>query len=241
MASNKPAVQIRGVRKSFGEGTARIEALRGIDLDAFYGEILLMVGPSGCGKTTLLCVITGLLDHDAGQVTLFGESLDAMSHGKQTAFRRENIGFVFQQFNLLPTLTAAENAAVPLMIQGLSRKHALQRSEELLVQVGLKDRLKNLPAKLSGGEQQRVAIARSLASRPRLLVCDEPTAALDGDTGAQVMDTVRKTALSHDRCLIIVTHDSRIFSFGDRMARMLDGHVISVGPVPRNGAPAAAG
>jgi putative ABC transport system ATP-binding protein len=234
------AVQVRAVRKSFGEGTARIEALRGIDLDAFYGEILLIVGPSGCGKTTLLCVVTGLLNHDAGQVSLFGESLDAMSSSAQTAFRRQNIGFVFQQFNLLPTLTAAENAAVPLLIQGLSRKHALERAEELLVQVGLKDRLKNLPAKLSGGEQQRVAIARSLAGHPRLLVCDEPTAALDGDTGAQVMETVRNTALAKDRCLIVVTHDSRIYSFGDRMARMLDGHVVSVGPVPRDNTPAAA-
>jgi len=235
------AIQVRAVRKSFGEGTARIEALRGIDLEAFYGEILLIAGPSGCGKTTLLCVITGLLDHDAGQVSLFGQSLDAMSPAAQTAFRRQNIGFVFQQFNLLPTLTAAENAAVPLLIQGLSRTQALRRAQELLVQVGLKDRLKNLPAKLSGGEQQRVAIARSLAAHPRLLVCDEPTAALDGDTGAQVMETMRGAALSKDRCLIVVTHDSRIFPFGDRMARMLDGRVVSVGAVPRDNAAAGAG
>jgi putative ABC transport system ATP-binding protein len=223
-----PAVKVTGLVKGFGRGAARTEVLQGVDLAAPFGELFYIVGPSGCGKTTLLTLIAGLLDAEKGEVTVFGRRLSEMSDAQKAAFRRENLGFIFQQFNLLPTLTAAENAAVPLLIQKQPRKRAVEQAEELLCSVGLSHRLRAYPGSLSGGEQQRVAIARALAAKPRLLICDEPTASLDGDTGLKVMETLRKTALQKDRCIIMVTHDSRIFSFADTIARMLDGRIVSV-------------
>jgi len=190
--------------------------------------MLFVVGPSGCGKTTLLTLIAGMLDADKGDIELFGRSVVNMNAAQKTDFRRGNVGFIFQQFNLLPTLTAAENAAVPLLIQDVPRKQAVERASELLKGMKLGHRLGAYPSSLSGGEQQRVAIARSLVAHPKLLVCDEPTASLDGDTGHKVMETLRATALKDERCVIVVTHDSRIFSFADRIARMEDGRIQSV-------------
>jgi putative ABC transport system ATP-binding protein len=223
-----PAVTARAVTKGFGAGATRVEVLHGVELEARFGEILLLVGPSGCGKTTLLCVLAGLLDADGGSLDVLGSKLDKMNAGAKTEFRKNNVGFIFQQFNLIPTLTAAENAAVPLLIRGVARAEAVQRAEAMLEKVGLAARTRALPATLSGGEQQRVAIARALVAAPRLLICDEPTAALDGDTGARVMDSLRKAALADDRCVIVVTHDNRIFPFGDRIAKMLDGRITGV-------------
>ncbi len=229
------AIHLEGVTKSFGRGQTRVDVLRGIDLDAYFGEILLLVGPSGCGKTTLLSVLSGLLDTELGQIIAFGSHIEKMSDSEKTTFRRENVGFVFQQFNLIPTLSAAENAAVPLFIQGIGVSTAKKRAEELLEQVGLGHRSHAYPSELSGGEQQRVAIARSLISNPRLLICDEPTAALDGDTGYKVMEVLRESAVRPDRCVIVVTHDSRVLTFGDRIAHMLDGKIQSV-EVPEHAA-----
>jgi putative ABC transport system ATP-binding protein len=226
--SQKNAVSLRGLQKGFGSGNTRIEVLHGIDLEANTGEILMLVGPSGCGKTTLLTLIAGLLDPDKGSIQVFGSDIERMSSGQKTTFRRANIGFVFQQFNLIPTLTAAENAAVPLLIQDVPRKEAVARAKSVLAQVELSHRTDSYPAQLSGGEQQRVAVARALVSKPRLLICDEPTASLDGETGEKVMETIRTVGLTPDRCMIIVTHDSRIFRFGDRIARMVDGRILSV-------------
>ena len=223
-----PAVSIRAIKKGFGAGSSRVEVLLGIDLDAYSGEILLLVGPSGCGKTTLLTIIAGLLNPDEGSVQALGKSITALSDREKTAFRRDNIGFIFQQFNLLPTLTAAENAAIPLFVREIPRRQAIERASEVLKSVGLAHRLKSLPSKLSGGEQQRVAIARSLVADPKMLICDEPTAALDGETGFKIMETMRATALRSDRCVIIVTHDNRIFRFGDRIASMADGTIHKV-------------
>ncbi len=222
------AVRVHGLCKGFGSGSTRIEVLHEIDLEARAGEMLFVVGPSGCGKTTLLTLIAGMLDADKGEIELFGQSITAMTAGQKTAFRRGNIGFIFQQFILLPTLTASENAAVPLLIQEAPRKQAVEKAAGLLRGMKLGHRLNAFPEKLSGGEQQRVAIARSLVAAPRLLVCDEPTASLDGDTGHKVMETLRESALQDDRCVIVVTHDSRIFSFADRIARMEDGRIVSV-------------
>lgn len=222
------AIKVRGLRKGFGSGSTRIEVLHGIDLDAMLGEILMLVGPSGCGKTTLLTLIAGLLDPDAGSIEVFGSPIDKLSARQKTTFRRENIGFVFQQFNLIPTLTAAENAAVPLFIKEVPRKEAVKRGAEMLEKVGLGKRSHTSPTNLSGGEQQRVAIARALISQPRLLICDEPTASLDGETGVSVMQTIRGAGLADERCIIIVTHDNRIFQFSDRIARMVDGRITSV-------------
>jgi putative ABC transport system ATP-binding protein len=220
------ALAAHGVKKGFGAGATRIEVLHGVELEARYGEILLLVGPSGCGKTTLLCVLAGLLDADGGSIEALGSRLETLSAAQKTQFRKANVGFIFQQFNLIPTLTAAENAAVPLLIKGAPRAEAVQRAEAMLGKVGLAARTQAYPATLSGGEQQRVAIARALVAAPRLLICDEPTAALDGETGTRVMESLRSAALADDRCVIVVTHDSRIFPFGDRIAKMLDGRII---------------
>ena len=222
------AVECRGVTKVFGDGDDQVHALRGVDLEVPFGEMTLLVGPSGCGKTTLISVIAGLLDATAGEVRVLGEDLGRMSGGRKTSFRSKNVGFVFQQYNLLPALTAAENAAVPLVIAGLGRAAAVRRATEALAQVGLGDRVKALPAQLSGGQQQRVAIARALVHDPRLLVCDEPTAALDARSGQTVLELLKAVALRPGRAVIVVTHDSRVFHFGDRIVSMSDGRVEKV-------------
>jgi putative ABC transport system ATP-binding protein len=221
-------VRARGITKSFGEDDARIPVLKGVDLDVAMGEILLLVGPSGSGKTTLLSVIAGILDLDEGEVTVLGESIPGLSPSAKTDFRSKYFGFIFQEFNLLPTLTAEENAAVPLLIQGVPRKEALSRAVETLKALGMGERTQSLPAKLSGGEKQRVAIARALVSDPQLLLCDEPTANLDAQTGHKVVEQLQKIGKRSDRAVIIVTHDSRIFEFGDRIVHMDDGQIHQV-------------
>ena len=203
-------------------------ALRGVDLDVSYGEMTLLVGPSGCGKTTLLSVIAGLLNTSAGEVRVLGEQIERLPGRQQILFRRRNLGFVFQQYNLLPALTAAENGAVPLLAAGVPRRQAVKEAERLLTTLGMGKRLNALPKKLSGGEQQRVALTRALIHKPRLLVCDEPTAALDADTGHAVMELLAAEAVRPERAVIVVTHDSRIFSFADTIARMDDGRILSV-------------
>jgi putative ABC transport system ATP-binding protein len=222
------AVRCQGVTKAFGEGDTQVMALRGIDTEVNLGELTLLVGPSGCGKTTLISVVAGLLDPTAGTVEVLGEELNAMRGGRLVQFRGKNIGFVFQQYNLLPSLTAAENAAVPLLIAGWNRKKAVAKAKEVLDQVGLGDRINGKPSQLSGGQQQRVAIARALVHEPRLLVCDEPTAALDAHSGQTVLELIRKVAVGADRAVIVVTHDSRIYRFGDRMLMMSDGRIERV-------------
>ncbi|NTU48731.1 MAG: ABC transporter ATP-binding protein [Syntrophobacteraceae bacterium] len=230
MSKNGTAVFLRGVTKTYGSGSSRVQALRGVDLEVRLGELLMLVGPSGCGKTTLISVVAAILDHDDGDIIVLDQVLRSMSQREKTRFRGDNIGFVFQAYNLIPTLTVAENVAIPLLILGSRRTAALARANEVLEAVGLVDKLEALPAALSGGQQQRVAIARALVNNPRLIVCDEPTSALDADTGRLVMDVLRRNALSEDRALIIVTHDNRIFSFADRIARMDDGRIILVEP-----------
>ncbi len=222
------AVRCRGVVKVYGGGTSRVVALRGVDLQVDQGELLMLVGPSGSGKTTLISVIAGILDQDEGDCRVFDHDFRKMPSSEKTRYRGKTIGFVFQSFNLIPTLTAAENIAVPLLLNGWKRSRAVQRAREILDRVRLADRSRSLPAELSGGEQQRVAIARSLVHEPRLIVCDEPTSSLDQDTGQRVIELLREVAVREDRALIIVTHDSRIFKFSDRMARMNDGRVVEV-------------
>lgn len=222
------AIALTGVTKEFGTGDTKTVALADIDLGLPYGELVLLVGPSGCGKTTLISVVAGLLDATRGRVEVLGEDLTAMPGGRKVRFRGKNIGFVFQQYNLLPTLTAVENASVPLLIAGRPRAEARARAAELLAGVGLGSRLNSYPNQLSGGQQQRVAIARALVHEPRLLVCDEPTAALDAASGRTVMDLIRKVAVQPDRAVVVVTHDSRVYDFGDRIVRMADGRVEGV-------------
>jgi putative ABC transport system ATP-binding protein len=230
--SHHIAVHCAGVTKSYGTGNAKVTALRGIDLDVYAGELLMLVGPSGCGKTTLISVIAGILDQDEGECLVFGRDVNRLAQGDKTRYRGQHIGFVFQAFNLLPPLTAAENVAVPLLINGTGRREAIDRAKEILSRVGLGERTQALPAELSGGQQQRVAIARALVHDPQLIVCDEPTSALDADTGHKVMELLSTIAVGADRGLIIVTHDARIFEFADRIAMMDDGRIKRVTHAP---------
>lgn len=229
------AVRARGIVKSFGTGDTQVTVLRGIDLDIYLGEMLLLVGESGGGKTTLLSAIAGILDIDEGDINVLGVPLSGLPTGKRTTFRGQTMGFIYQQFNLLPALTAAENVAVPLLIQKIGRSDALERAQRMLDRVGLNDRAEFLPKNLSVGQQQRVAIARALVNEPRLLICDEPTAALDGPNGQKIMEILREVGRSPSRCVIVVTHDSRIFHFGDRMAHLTDGRIVSIEPIVREG------
>jgi putative ABC transport system ATP-binding protein len=228
------AVRCREVTKQYGTGETAVQALRGVNFDVWRGDMTLLVGPSGCGKTTLLSVIAGILDPTDGEVIVLGQDVGRMSHAKKVEFRGHNIGFVFQQFNLLPALSAAENAAVPLIIGGMPRRQAIEVAADYLEQMGMGERLHALPADLSGGQQQRVAIARALVHGPSLLVCDEPTSALDADTGHHVMELLQEMVVQPERAVVVVTHDSRIFSFGDRIAYMDDGHIVKVEANPEH-------
>ena len=222
------AVICRDLVKEFGAGETRVRALDGVDLDIHGGELTLLVGPSGCGKTTLISIIAGLLDPTSGSIRVFGHDLKSLGGRRLVQFRARHIGFVFQQYNLLPALTAAENAAVPLIIAGMGRRQAVSQAAAVLESVGLANKLHAMPSELSGGQQQRVAIARSLVHQPRLLVCDEPTAALDAHSGRQVMQILRNVAATPGRTVIIVTHDNRVFDFGDRIVTMADGRIERV-------------
>jgi putative ABC transport system ATP-binding protein len=222
------AVYCRGVTKTYGTGDARVMALRGIDFEVRRGELLLLVGPSGCGKTTLISIIAAILDQDSGKCEVLGHDLGEMGQRERAHFRGVSIGFVFQIFNLLAALTALENVTIPLLINGAPQSQAETRAREALEAVGLGARLDALPAHLSGGQQQRVAIARALVHDPKLIVCDEPTSNLDHETGRSMMEVLRGVARSPNRALIVVTHDTRIFEFADRIAHMDDGKIIEV-------------
>ena len=224
----KIAARLRGISKSFGDGESRIKVLKGIDLDVRSGDITMLVGPSGCGKTTLISIIAGTLAADEGELNVFGHDLRRLSAARTTRFRAQNIGFIFQAFNLIPTLTCVENVSVPLLIQGVSASKAEKKAKEVLDKVGLAERFHHRPSQLSGGQQQRVAIARALVHEPRLIICDEPTAALDAKNGHIVMELFEHVARGQDRAVLIVTHDNRIFHHANRIASMDDGQVIEV-------------
>ena len=219
------AVKTSTVCKGFGQGESRTEVLKEVDFEARMGELLMLVGPSGCGKTTLLSVIAGTLGVDRGEVEVFNTLLHTMDKPSVTRFRAANIGFIFQQYNLIPTLNCVENVSVPLRIQGQTAAVAEKKAAEMLETVGLGKRMHHRPTMLSGGQQQRVAIARALVHEPKLIICDEPTAALDSENGTKVMEILKNVAAKPDRCVIIVTHDNRIFKYADRMTHMEDGRI----------------
>ena len=189
----------------------------------------MLVGPSGCGKTTLISIIAGILDQSEGDCLVFEQDFRNMRVQDKTSYRGQNIGFVFQAYNLIPALTAAENVAVPLLLHGTKRVPATERAREVLKQTGFDERMMgSLPSELSGGQQQRVAIARAMVHNPKLIVCDEPTSALDHDTGQHIMELLREVALQEGRALVVVTHDARIFGFADRIAKMDDGRIEQI-------------
>jgi putative ABC transport system ATP-binding protein len=221
------AIQATGLNKSFGEGAAMTMAVRDATFTAKYGEILFIVGPSGSGKTTLLSMISGILRPTSGTVTVKGASLWQLSADELADFRLKTIGFVFQDYHLFPKLTTAENVAIPLVLRHENWNASLEKGKQMLEVVGLKQRAEIPPVKLSGGEQQRVAIARALVGDPQLLILDEPTASLDGDTGRMIVKFVREHVLNPTRCVLIVTHDARILEFADRVMHMEDGRITA--------------
>jgi putative ABC transport system ATP-binding protein len=227
--TTRVSVRCAKLTKTYGTGSNAVRALRGIDLKVRAGELMMLVGPSGCGKTTLISVIAGVLSRDGGECSVLDHDYTRMSANDTTRFRAQNIGFVFQAWNLIPALTAAGNVAVPLIINGVSNRAAIERGSEMLRKVGFDDRMmQSFPQDLSGGQQQRIAIARSLIHNPRLIVCDEPTSALDSETGRKVMELMRELAVGDERALIVVTHDARIFDLADRIAKMDDGVITRV-------------
>jgi len=232
MSEPSIAVRCSGVTKSFPAGEGVVEVLRGIDFDVPAGELTMLVGPSGCGKTTLISIIAGILTPTGGEVEIYGTPITRMTDAAKVAFRRSNVGFIFQQYNLLPALTAAENAAIPLVAAGMPMARAAGSASAILERIGMGAHRAKLPNQLSGGQQQRVAIARALVHAPRLIVCDEPTAALDAESGQTVLEILKDAALASDRAVIVVTHDTRIYSFADRIASMEDGRIRAVRTAP---------
>lgn len=224
------AVICRGVVKDFGDGQARVRVLHGIDLEIPIGRTTFLVGPSGCGKTTLISTIAGLLTPTSGDIDVLGTRLTKLRGGRLVRFRAQNRGFIFQQFNLIPALTAAENAAMSLVAQGSSLSTARRGSDPLLERLGMSKYINKYPNQLSGGQQQRVAIARALAHNPKIVICDEPTASLDAETGREVMLLLQEIASADNRSVIVVTHDNRIFEFADNIASMSDGRILQMEP-----------
>lgn len=222
------AISARQLVKSFGEGDAKTYAVRNVDFDAYFGEILYLVGPSGSGKTTLLSMISGILRPDSGSVQIDETNIWSLDNDHLADFRLNRIGFVFQDYHLFPRLTTAENVAIPLILKRRDWDASIREALDYLDIVGLKSRAYLPPVKLSGGEQQRVAIARAMVSQPDILVFDEPTASLDGDTGRKIMAFVKAEILNEKRCILIVTHDNRIFEYADRIMKMEDGAVTGI-------------
>jgi len=222
------AIVVKDLTKFFGEGLARTKAVDHVDFIANFGELIFIVGPSGSGKTTFLSMISGILRPDSGSVIVDGQDIWAMSSNQQADFRLNKLGFVFQDFHLFPRLTTIENVAIPLILRGQDWDAAIIEAGKYLKVVGLQNRADLPPFKLSGGEQQRVAIARAMVGNPEILVLDEPTASLDGDTGRQVIAFVKNEVLTPNRCILIVTHDARINEFADRIVHMENGRIAGL-------------
>lgn len=222
---DQPLIQVREVSKLYGTGDSAVRALDQVSLDVEGGEVLMMLGPSGSGKTTLLSVMGAILQATSGSVKIAGEEIVGARESKLAKVRLDNIGFIFQGFNLFPALTARENVEIALQLKGVNGRAARQRSGELLEEVGLGDRMHHHPADMSGGQKQRVAIARALAGDPRIVLADEPTAALDSHSGEVVMEVLGRLARQENRAVVIVTHDSRVLKYGTRQVRIADGRI----------------
>jgi putative ABC transport system ATP-binding protein len=222
------AIITTDLTKWFGEGETKMIAVNGVGLVAHFGEMLFIIGPSGSGKTTFLSMISGILRPNAGKVTVKGTDIWTLNSDQLADFRLNTIGFVFQDYHLFPRLTTAENVAIPLILKQRDWNESITEATKCLEIVGLKDRSDILPVKLSGGEQQRVAIARAISSSPEILILDEPTASLDGDTGKKIISFVKEKILNKSRCILIVTHDARINEYADRIVHMEDGRITAM-------------
>jgi len=233
----QPAIAVRQLTKTYAGGDIGTLALRGVDLDVHSGELLMLMGPSGSGKTTLLSIMGCILTASSGSVQIAGKEITQLTEKQLPAIRLEHIGFVFQGFNLFPTLTALENVELMLDLKGVAARSAKKRAAELLDQVGLGGKHDGFPSDLSGGQKQRVAVARALAGDPGIILADEPTAALDSHSGKNVMEMMSELAHKRDRAVVIVTHDSRVLSFADRIVKIEDGAIAGTAssqpePVP---------
>ena len=222
------AVQAIDLVKWFGAEDIRTYAVRDVSFEAYNGEVLYITGPSGSGKTTLLSMISGILRPNAGTVVVEGKEIWKLTPNELADFRLHTVGFVFQDYHLFPKLTTVENVALPLILKRQDWDKSLEEAMEFLDVVGIRDRALLTPVKLSGGEQQRVALARAIVSRPDLLIFDEPTASLDGATGRKIISFIRENILNEHRCIIIVTHDARIYEYADRNIRMEDGRIVDI-------------
>ena len=222
----QPAIVVRNLTKTFGGGAAAVRALDGVSLDVHSGEVILLMGPSGSGKTTLLSIMGCVLRPSGGQVWINGRGVTELTEAELPRVRLEQIGFIFQGFNLFPTLTAGENVELALDLKGIWGAAARRRAAEFLEQVGLAGKYKSYPADLSGGQKQRVAIARALAGEPDIILADEPTAALDSQSGRGVIEMLRELARRRNRAVVIVTHDNRVLKFADRILYMADGKMV---------------
>lgn len=222
------AIRANKLVKWFGEGEAKTFAIRDVTFEASFGEMLYIEGPSGSGKTTLLSMISGILRPNSGSVTVKGRDIWDLSADQLADFRLHTIGFVFQDYHLFPRLTTAENVAIPLILKKQDWDASMKLAQRYLEIVGLGERAQLPPVKLSGGEQQRVAIARAIVSAPDILIFDEPTASLDGDTGKRILEFVKGNILNEQRSILVVTHDSRIFPYADRIIRMEDGQITGI-------------
>jgi len=223
------SVRARNLTKVYGEGDVAYHALRGVDLEVRTGEFMMLAGPSGSGKTTLLSIIGCVLSATSGELSLFGDDVAKLSASKLPEIRLQKMGFIFQGHNLIASLSARDNVAIVLRLQGVGVKEALRRADEMLAKVGLGDKTRSLSNELSGGQRQRVAIARALAPSPPLILADEPTAALDAQSGLIVTELLRKLSRDEGHTVVVVTHDSRIFHLADRMVHIEDGRITDNG------------
>jgi putative ABC transport system ATP-binding protein len=223
---DEPAIQCKGIAKSYGIGEMRIDALKGIDIEIYAGQLTLLVGPSGSGKTTLLSIITNILTPDAGQFLLLGKDMSQMTDDERSYFCRENLGIIFQSLFLIPTLTVQENVSLPMLLAGDSQKTANEKALKALKTVNIANRYHHAPGNLSKGQQQRVAIARAIVHDAKIIICDEPTSALDQRAGFEIMTVLKELATKYSKAVLVVTHDHRIFSFADRIIYISDGQII---------------
>jgi ABC-type lipoprotein export system ATPase subunit len=228
-AGTEPVLQLTSIRKTYARGDEQVQVLIDLDFTLHGGEFVVVTGPSGAGKSTLLHIAGGLDAPDGGTVAVTGRDVWSMGSGARAAFRRRNLGFVFQFFNLVPMLTATENVSLPLVLDGVPARSADARAEELLARVGLGDRARHRPAELSGGQMQRVAVARALAARPAIVLADEPTGNLDSQSSCEVLDLLRSLADEDGAAVVMVTHDQAAASYGSRQLHMVDGRSCAAG------------